>query len=136
MSKAFTSFNYCPFLWWWRSSASIQFLPTKGCLRGTLCVLRFPKMNNFTCKVLLLLSYLILSFHAKVIFLRNLKTYVAPSVILGALKWILVIPRKRKFPLSWPHVTTLNRNLGPTLSPLDSHTTLIPQRAPFSVLIS
>jgi hypothetical protein len=43
-----------------------NFYPLKGSLlHGTLCVFRFPKMNNFTCKVLLLLSYLILSFHAK-----------------------------------------------------------------------
>jgi hypothetical protein len=59
---------------------------TKGCLHGTLCVLRFPKMNNFTCKVLVLLSYLILSFHAKVTFPRNFKTYVAHSVIFGGIQ--------------------------------------------------
>jgi hypothetical protein len=52
------------------------------------------------------------------------KTYVAHSVILGALKWILAIPCKRKFPLckrkfplSWPPCNDVWTGIwAPTLS--------------------
>jgi hypothetical protein len=91
-----------------------------------VCLKVPPKMNNFTCKVLLLLSY-VLDFclsMPKLSFQGIFKTYVAHSVILGALKWILAIPCKRKFPLckrkfplSWPPCNDVWTGIwAPTLS--------------------